>query len=129
MTNQDWKKFLQTSREVLGKGSCHPYSSESWCAFTTFSSLIHGVHYFTLGLPDIEDCLESRTIDGGVWAQSIEYDDLAHIIIPETFYWERTVQGFESGYKTQNIKLLSEELLRQGIEHRLTDLVLEIKVY
>lgn len=129
MNNQDWKLFLQTSRQILGAGSCDPYSSESWCAFATYSSLMHGVHYFSLGLPALDDCLDTRTRDGGVWVQSIEYSDLAHLIIPKTFYWERTVSGFQSGYKKQNIKLLSDELVKLVIEHRLTDLILEIKLY
>lgn len=129
MNDQDWKQFLQTARRLLGAGSHHPYSSESWCSFTTFSSLIHGVHYFTTGLPALEDCLDKCTRDGGVWTQSFEYNDLAHIIIPKTFYWELTEKGFESGYKSQDIQLLSGELTKQGIEHRLTDLILEIKIY
>ncbi|MFZ6801489.1 hypothetical protein [Undibacterium sp. Di24W] len=120
---------MQTSRQILGVGSCHPYSSESWCAFTTYSSLNHGVHYFNLGLPDLGDCLDACTRDGGVWAQSIKYSDLAHLIIPKTFYWERTALGFEYGYKEQNIQQLSDELMRLGIKHRITDLVLEIKLY
>jgi hypothetical protein len=129
MNDHDWKVFLQTSRLILGAGSCDPYSSESWCAFTTFSSLIHGVHYFNCGLPALDDCLDTCTRDGGVWAQSIEYIDLAHLIIPETFYWEISTAGFQNGYKKQDIKSLSTELRALGIEHRLTDLVLEIKLY
>ncbi len=129
MNDQQWKLFLETAREILGAGSCDPYSSVSWCGYTTYSSLMHGVRYFNLGLPALEDCLDTRTRDGGVWAQSIEYSDLAHLIIPKTFYWERTVSGFEYGYKEQNIQLLSEKLLILGIKHRITDLILEIKLY
>jgi hypothetical protein len=129
MNDHDWKVFLQTSRQILGEGSCDPYSSESWCAFTTFSSLIHGVHYINCGLPALDDCLNTCTRDGGVWAQSFEYSDLAHLIIPETFYWEISNTGFQCGYKKQDIKSLSRALMELGIEHRLTDLVLEIKLY
>jgi hypothetical protein len=129
MRNEDWKLFLQISRRLLGKGDWDPYLSESWCAYTTFSSLIHGVHYFNSGLPNDDECLDSCTRDGGVWRQSYEYDDLAHLIIPKTFYWERTLNGFESGYKEQCIEKLSVELNKLDIKHRLTELVLEIKLY
>ena len=129
MSEYDWKILLQTSRRVLGAGGCHPSSSESWCAFTTFSSLAHGLYYFNCGLPALDDCLETRTKDGGVWAQSIEYEDLAHLIIPKTFYWELPTPEFRYGYKDQDINTLSAELMRLGIEHRLTDLVLEVKLY
>lgn len=105
------------------------FHSISWCAYTTFSSLMHGVVYFNSGFPGEAECLDRQTADGGVWRQAFEYSDLAHVVIPKTFYWERTFNGFESGYKEQNIELLSAELTRLGISHRLTDLILEIKIF
>jgi hypothetical protein len=129
MDDKQWKVCLQTCRRILGRGDWDAYLSESWCAFTTFSSLEHGVHYFNCGFPAEDDCLDTCTKDGGVWRQSFEYSDLAHLIVPKTFYWERSVNGFQSGYKQQDIKRLSTEFKKIGIEHRLTDLVFEIKLY
>jgi hypothetical protein len=129
MNDQSWKLCLQTCRRVLGVGDWDAYLSESWCAFTTHSSLTHGAYYFNCGFPAESECLDTRTADGGVWRQSFLYDDLAHLVVPKTFYWERTNEGFQSGYKEQDIHLLSSELKKLGIQHRLTDLLLEIKLY
>uniref|UniRef100_UPI001C43E794 hypothetical protein n=1 Tax=Desulfosarcina cetonica TaxID=90730 RepID=UPI001C43E794 len=131
MTNKDWKIFLALARRILGKGFSISWASESWCAYTTFNSLERWLTYWTNGLPDEEELLEDRTIDGGLWRQSFYYKDLAHIIIPARFCWERTdsKNGFQSGYKSQDIKLLSTELNKLKISHRITDKVLEIKLY
>lgn len=129
MTDEQWKLILQTCRRFLGPGDWDPYLSQSWCAFTTFSSLIDGVHYFSCGFPAEDDCLSVRTKDGGLWRQSFEYSDLAHVIIPKTFYWERSTDGFQSGYKEQEIDELSRKLVELQIPHRLTNLLLEVKLY
>jgi hypothetical protein len=129
MNNNDWKLCLTICRQVLGKGDWNPYLSESWCAFTTFSSLTHGIHYFSCGFPSENEFLETRTSDGGLWRQSFKYNDLAHLVVPKTFYWEISENGFQSGYKEQNISELSVILKAKGIEHRITDLVLEVKLY
>ena len=129
MNDNDWKLCLQMCRRQLGLGDWDAYLSESWCAFTTFGGLTHGVHYFNCGFPAENECLDTHTMDGGVWRQSFEYSDLAHLVIPKTFYWERSVNGFTNGYKEQDINALSAELLKINIEHRLTDKVLEIKLY
>jgi hypothetical protein len=130
MNNCDWKKCIKTCRRFLGKGSWDPFLSDSWCAFTTFSSLRKGIHYWACGLPDESECLDIQTADGGLWRQSFKYNDLAHLIIPVEFYWEKIDQhGFKCGKKHQNITALSSELDRLGIVHRLTDIVLEIKLY
>jgi hypothetical protein len=129
MNDQNWKQSLQACRRILGVGDWDAHLSESWCAFTTYSSLVHGAHYFNCGFPAENECLDTRTADGGVWRQSFEYSDLAHLVIPKTFYWERSINGFESGYKTQDINRLSRELNELSVQHRLTDLVLEIKLY
>lgn len=91
----------------------------------------HHLTYWAKGLPDEIELLEKYTLDGGLWSQSYQYQDLAHFIIPARFYWEKydEEKGFKSGYKNQNIKYLSEELNTQNIVHRLTDKVLEIKLY
>jgi hypothetical protein len=130
MTDNDWKLFLQTGRRLLGRGAWDSYFSDSWCAYTTFSSLEHYVNYWNCGFPEEDECLDSRTADGGLWRQSFEYSDLAHIVVPATFYWERYIDGtFQYGQKTQDIGLFSTELNSLGITHRKTDLVLEIKLY
>lgn len=130
MNDGDWKVFLQTGRRILGRGALDSYLSDSWCAMTTFRSLGHYVNYWKWGFPEEADCLETCTRDGGTWAQSFEYSDLAHIIVPATFYWERFIDGtFRNGNKTQDIGLFSRELQKLGIAHRKTDRVLEIKLY
>ena len=129
MTNEKWRLTLQICRRILGLGDWDPYLSESWCAFTTFTSLEHGAYYFNCGFPREEECLETCVQDGGVWRQSFDYDDLAHLIVPKTFYWERVANGFESGSKSQNIGEVSLELVKIDVEHRISNLVLEIKIF
>ena len=131
MNDIDWKTFLVTARRILGEGQPIAWKSISWCAFTTFSSLEHNLTYWSKGLPDEKELLQDRTIDGGTWTQSFYYSDLAHFIIPAKFYWEKVdpEKGFDSGYRKQDIKHLSIELKKQNINHRLTDKVLEIKLY
>lgn len=52
------------------------------------------------------------------------------MIIPREFYWQfGELQEFKSGVRKQDLDKLSAILSTAGIEHRLTDLVLEIKVY
>jgi hypothetical protein len=130
VTDNDWRLFLQTGRRLLGRGAWGSYVSDSWCAYTTFSSLEHYVKYWNCGFPEEDECLGSCTKDGGLLRQSFEYSDLAHIVVPATFYWERVTDGsFQNGYKTQDIELLSKELDKLGIAHWKTELVLEIKHY
>jgi hypothetical protein len=58
------------------------------------------------------------------------YDDLAHLIVPASFYWESVEAGkCASGFKQQNLEFLSSELGKLNIEHRKTDLILEVKLY
>lgn len=131
MTDSNWKIFLTIARNILGKGENVAWASESWCAFTTFSMLSHDLTYWAIGLPEIHDLLDSRTKDGCLWGQSFDYSDLAHMILPAHFYWEKSdkEKGFLYGYKQQKIQALSAELNANGIEHRITDLVLEVKLY
>lgn len=131
MRNDQWKLFFLACRDVLGRGDSKPRFSESWCAWTTFAALEYGgIHYWTCGIPEYTEILDTHIEDGGLWGQPFSYDDLAHIVIPKVFYWE-TEGGpqFQNGTKTQSINALSERLRAEGIEHRITDLVLEIKLY
>jgi len=130
MTNQQWRTVLTIARRVLGKGENVAWGSESWCAWTTFSSLHDVVNYWHRGVPDEEELLEEGTQDGGLWMQSFRYNDIAHFIVPAQFRWERVDNGiFQEGIRTQNISKLSEEVKAVGIAHRLTNLVFEIKLY
>lgn len=131
MRDDQWKNFFLASRDVLGQGANNSCLSESWCAWTTFQALKYGgIHYWTCGIPEYSEILDTHIQDGGLWGQPFYYDDLAHVIIPKTFYWETDGgPGFRNGTKTQDINALSERLAHQGIEHRITDLVLEIKLY
>ena len=130
MNDSDWKLVLQTARKILGKGASLSWGSESWCAWTTFSSLGHFLTYWKCGFPDENELLDSCTVDGGTWTQSFYYSDIAHLIIPATFYWEKYTDGhFQSGHKKQDIEMLSNTLNELGIPHRKTDIVLEIKLF
>lgn len=129
MSDVNWQVFLKTCRRVLGKGAWEPSLSESWCAFTTFNSLQHGIHYWSCGFPEETEILDTHTVDGGLWRQPFAYDDLAHVIVPKTFYWETTDGKFDSGYKEQDLDAVSKELSELGIQHRKTDLLLEVKLY
>lgn len=131
MKDSEWKIFLTTASQILGKGYNVSWASESWCAFTTFASLEHNLHYWTNGIPGEGELSDNCTKDGGLWRQSFYYQDIAHFIIPKKFYWEKRHKdkGFQSGYKEQNIALLSSELKNFSINHRLTDKILEIKLY
>ena len=130
MDNALWKSFFYESRTILGVGSHNAFFSETWCAWTTFHALREGVHYWYCGLPDFPEIHDTHIEDGGTWGQPFSYGDLAHVIIPARFYWES--QGgpdFRNGLKSQNIEKLSLRLDELGVPHRITELVLEIKLY
>jgi hypothetical protein len=130
MTDAEWRRFLSIARQTLGRGSWPSWDSESWCAWTTFASLEHELTYWARGLPEESELLEKSTADGGTWMQPFAYSDIAHLIIPAKFYWEKISEGsFENGFKSQDIRRLAENLKAEGLSCRLTDLVLEVKLY
>jgi hypothetical protein len=130
MKDHQWRKLLKISRQILGKGSYVAGASESWCAFTTFSSLTDICNYWHCGLPDDDELEETGIADGGIWGQPFLYADLAHIIFPATFRWERFDNGqLVHGERHQPIHALAAELEGSGIPFRLTELVLEVKLY
>ena len=130
MDDYKWKMFMQNSRRIFGQGAWNAHLSQSWCAFTKFSSLENSVHYWCCGFPNEDECLDDRTVDGGLWRQSFEYRDLAHVVIPRSFYWETSNKDeFQSGRKNQDIDVLSLTLNKLEISHRKTNLILEIKLY
>jgi hypothetical protein len=130
MNDTQWKEFLAMCRKVCGHGANVACASESWCAFTTFSSLESYLTYWHVGFPDESDLLDLHTADGGVWGQPFYYGDLAHLIIPRKFRWEKVENGkFSDGYKYQDIDLLSSTLTKASLPHRKTEIILEVKLF
>ena len=130
MTDDEWRQFFQIAGEVLGPGEWSSAESVSWCAFTTFSSLKMGAEYSNHGIPAASELGATSTTDGGTWGEPISYRDLAHVIVPRTFFWEtKPSPNYANGTRHQDIDRLSDALLAAGIAHRLTDLVLEVKLY
>jgi hypothetical protein len=129
MTDHEWLEFFTICAKVLGPGNRRPSESLSWCSWTTFSKLSDDVFYWQCGLPPTEELLPSCMADGGTWRQSFFYQDIAHIVLPRTFRWETTEGGYKAGVKSQDLDRLSQELTASGIKHRITELVLEIKLY
>lgn len=77
----------------------------------------------TTSMPD-----SSRTVASG--GQPFRYSDLAHIVIPREFFWETgALSSYRNGTWHQDIAALSTELTALGIDHRLTEIVLEVKLY
>lgn len=130
MKNENWFRFFQISNDVLGNGNLSAYESENWCAWTTFSRLHEDCGYWTSGLPNSGEYTETRVIDESNWGQIFLFCDIAHLIIPSQFFWESSpFETLRSGHKEQNIQMLSDLLTRENIDHRCSDLVLEIKLY
>jgi hypothetical protein len=130
MTDSAWLTFFRCSATALGQGHELPEHSDSWCAWTTFNSLRERLHYWTAGLPGVDDLTDIGTADRGPWRQPFLYQDIAHIVLPREFCWE-TLSGseFRNGTKRQDLDSLSRALNQAGIGHRCTDIVLEIKLY
>ena len=127
MSNEQWRTFFLTCAQVLGPGSSQSWDSKSWCTWTTFGNFLH---YWSAGLPAEHELGPEATGDGGTWGQPFPYQDIAHIAIPAVFYWELSLPGdFSSGTKQQDLGALSLALAAAGIEHRKTELVLELKFY
>lgn len=125
-----WRELLLTASEVLGPGHPHAAFSKSWCSWTTFERLRTDAGYWQAGIPSPSELGEVHIQDGGTWGQPFKYDDLAHIIIPASFYFENRSDGkFTCGFRDQAIALLSQRLDKHNIEHRHTQLILEVKLY
>lgn len=130
MDDKMWKIFFEVCAEVLGKGSPDPRTSDSWCSWTTFDRLTEDAGYWTSGLPNPNELADTNVWDGGTWGQPFLYRKLAHIIIPRRFHREIVSEGkLTDGYKEQSVDPLSGKLATQGIVHRKTNLVLEIKLF
>jgi hypothetical protein len=131
MEDDQWRRFFITCAEVLGDGDSSRRFSKTWCAFTTFDRLSDDAGYFTYGLPRLRDIESAWIKDASSWSQPIPFSKLAHLIVPKSFYWEAMQPDgkLEHGTREQDIIRLSERLVEADIPHRLTELVLEIKLY
>jgi hypothetical protein len=135
LTDQQWCSFFIACVDHLAPANVtlghQPSQGHSWCAYTTFTRLAHDAGYWTHGLPRREDVGSETINDGGIWGQPIPFSDLAHVIIPRTLLWERYDEEriFRHGQEIQPIDELSNVLTGQGIAHKLSPLVLEIKCY
>ena len=130
MKDEEWRLFFEVASQVLGKGDVAANMSESWCAWTTFDQLVSNAVYWKAGLPNADELHPSYVADGGTWGQPFSYQDLAHVIVPCTFDLEFVEDGqYRCVRKQQDIDALSRRLTEHGINHRKTDLVLEIKLY
>lgn len=129
MTDQQWLVFFKICARILGPGDHRPTERGSWCAWTTFASLQEQLHYWSAGLPRESELGATGVADGGTWGQPFSYQDIAHIVIPREVYWEVAAPDFTHGSKLQDIQRLSSELDAARLQHRLTELVLEVKLY
>lgn len=130
MNDGQWRLLFETAGQLLGKGHRVANMSESWCAWTTFSRLAADAGYWTAGLPNADELGATYIADGGTWGQPFSYHELAHLIVPRTFEQEFVEDGqYRCVKRQQDIKELSRRLTEHGIDHRKTDLVLEIKLF
>ncbi|KQW72491.1 hypothetical protein [Methylibium sp. Root1272] len=130
MSDEKWFAFFAACARVLGPGYSVPTEHGSWCAWTTFRSLQNQVHYWAAGLPLESELGPTATTDGGTWGQPFHYREFAHVIIPREVYWEEgSASSFRNGSKFQDINRLSSELTAAEVPHRLTELVVEVKLY
>jgi hypothetical protein len=129
VTSRQWREFFELCRVHLGAGAVIPAQSGSWCSWTTFDRLHLDAGYWQAGLPGIEEIGETGIGDGGAWEQGVPYAELAHLILPGRFYRAPSEQHPVGGYVEQDLGRLSRALFDAGIEHRLTEFVLEIKLY
>lgn len=130
MNEEQWFNFFRACTEILGVGHSLQNLSENWCSWITFDRLNEDCRYWASGLPSASEIQSTFISDGGVWAQPFLYNSIAHIILPRKFYWESSSNGnFESGFKYQDLNILSKHLSICRVPHKVTDLVLEIKLY
>ena len=130
MSDNEWFMFFMACARILGPGHRRPREHGSWCAWTTFSSLQEEVHYWSAGLPLASELTPVGITDAGTWGQPFPFRDIAHVIIPRKVYWELTGSSeFRHGFRLQDIERLSRDLTAVKVLHRLTELVLEIKLY
>ena len=124
MKTDDWYRFFNLAIDILGEGGTIIDKSNSWCSWTTFQRLeCWDAGYWRAGLPKKSDIEHWGIADGSVWGQPFNFNDIAHLIIPNSFC---TDSGM---IKIQNTQKLKDEMgnLREYI--KLGKYVLEIKLY
>lgn len=126
----NWKLILSIASKHLSNNPCEVVGKRTWCAWTTFERLGEDAGYWTAPLPDEAELLEGYIADGGNWGQPFPYEQIAHLIVPRRYYWDRFGEGvYVSGHHIQDIDGVSELLTKNGIPHRLTIYALEVKLY
>jgi len=128
MTSRQWRAFFEACSSVLGDGAVVAAQSANWCSWTTFQRLHWDAGYWQTGLPRRQDIGETG-IEGGSWLKPVLYAELAHVIVPGRFYREPSGECPEGTYVEQDIAALSRALAREPVDHRLTEYLLEIKLY
>lgn len=130
MDHAKWRRFFLICAQHLGPGDRDPAISTSWCSYPTFGRLTADAGYWTMGLPSAEELETWGLRDGGTWGQPFRFEDLAHVIVPREFYWDRGQgAGWECGHRAQDLAALSAALHAANVDHRLTNLVLEVKLF
>ena len=137
----NWRRFLELSTSHL-VSPCRTiagaWNSEdervplrrSWCSWTTFTRLEADAGYWTGELPLITELADTGIRDGGSWGQPFPYAELAHVMIPRRFEEEYADNGaFHIWGHEQDIDGLSMLLTADGIEHRHSKYVLEIRLF
>lgn len=126
----DWRNFLLTAGAHLGLNPCDVSHAWSWCSWTTFTRLGEDAGYWTAPLPLQSELLAESIADGGTWGQPFRYADLAHVVVPRRYVWENVSgDAYDFGMHEQDIVGLSKILKEEGIEHCVSDVVLDIKIY
>jgi hypothetical protein len=102
----------------------------SWCTWTTFGRLQHSAGYWSAPLPLEEEILENATLDGGMWSQPFRYSEIAHIIIPRQFSYEKLNENEITWIDcSQDIDGLSKELNKIDIDYSIGEICLEVKLF
>jgi hypothetical protein len=121
--------FTEACR-LFGRGEYRERFSETWCSWTTFARLQSDAGYWTSGLPNAPEVLDTYIRDGGTWGQPFLYAHIAHLIIPRQFFWDHAEPGhYESGYKYQDVEALAASLSGSGIPFRISPYAFEVKLY
>lgn len=124
------REFLKLSSRFLRDNSSDEPFYWSWCTWTTFGRLEHQAGYWSGPLPLEDELDEKFTRDGGMWTQPFSYEDIAHIIIPRSYSFERLLDDEMIWIdKLQNLTGLSSILSEHEVDHRRTELLIELKLY
>ncbi|WP_311269093.1 hypothetical protein [Sphingobium sp. WCS2017Hpa-17] len=132
LTVPQWRTFFLLCADILGPGDIRLPRSKSFCAWTVFTRLEEDLHYWQSGLPHKKEIDEAWITDGGTWGQPFSFDQLAHVIIPRKWGCEHPDKNGNPEkwvVQTQEIDALSAALKTEGIDHRLTDLILEVRCF